>query len=45
MSITRFSEEELIKGLQEGNKHLFAFLFKTYYSSLCAYATSIVKYS
>lgn len=45
MLSNKFSEEDLILGIQEGNKHLFAFLFKTYFSSLSAYAATIVKHS
>jgi RNA polymerase sigma-70 factor, ECF subfamily len=37
------SEKELIAGLQQGNKSAFDFLFRSYYSGLCSYATTYLK--
>lgn len=39
------SDGELINGLQNGDKMLFNELFQVYYSRLCSYALSIVKYT
>jgi len=44
MHLNRFSEAELITGMKEGNKFVFSFIFKTYYSPLCAYAATIIKF-
>jgi RNA polymerase sigma-70 factor (family 1) len=38
------TDEELIRGLNNGDKKLFNELFQQYYSLLCSYALSIVKF-
>jgi RNA polymerase sigma-70 factor, ECF subfamily len=39
------SEKELITGLQQGDKSTFDFLFRSYYTGLCSYASSYLKSS
>lgn len=36
-------ENEIIKGLAAGNRHIFNIVFKSFYNTLCAYARELVK--
>lgn len=41
----QYSEDELIRGIAEGNNILFEFVFRKYYNGLCIFAQAIVKNS
>lgn len=36
-------ENEIIKGLQQGNRDIFNMVFKSFYSLLCSYARDLIK--
>lgn len=44
MTKKNISEDDLVKGLQSGDRKLFDRLFHQYYPLLCSYALSIVKF-